>query len=303
MPRFKEKGFIHLFPLLILLAGIIAGVWLVQQRTNILPKASESKPTVSAGMPDISSCAKLDVPPRDDGAKITLSGTVFEDLNRNSIKDANEVNVKNMPILVYLLYKLDNENPDATPRPNFPTDPNEYYSIIQTATNAAGNWSAEFFKPQGTIEDLGAAPGIFTPEQYSEWLWFRKGELVNEPITIYDSTNYTNIDFPVIGTQSISGKVRSAFGSPVPPSGTLILLDASKASNATRPLYFAEVKIGGTYEFKNLPPLSEYRVKASVVCPWKVVTNPYHGLTLGSAGLANYDFEVSYDENDSCVTQ
>lgn len=39
MPRLNQKGVIQLIPLLLLLAGIIAGIYLVQTRTNLLPKA------------------------------------------------------------------------------------------------------------------------------------------------------------------------------------------------------------------------------------------------------------------------
>ncbi|QQG43729.1 MAG: PKD domain-containing protein [Candidatus Daviesbacteria bacterium] len=42
--KFKNNqlGIIQIIPLLLLLGGIVAGVWLVQNRTNLLPKASET---------------------------------------------------------------------------------------------------------------------------------------------------------------------------------------------------------------------------------------------------------------------
>lgn len=38
----NQKGFVHIFALLILLVGIVAGVWLVQHKTNLFPKAQET---------------------------------------------------------------------------------------------------------------------------------------------------------------------------------------------------------------------------------------------------------------------
>ncbi len=50
----KQKGFIQLIPLLLLIAGLIAGLYLVQTKTNLLPKAYDSMSlniTDKAGIP------------------------------------------------------------------------------------------------------------------------------------------------------------------------------------------------------------------------------------------------------------
>lgn len=44
MPKFNEKGVAHLFLIVLLLLGLGLGVFLVQQRTNLKPKASTSDP-------------------------------------------------------------------------------------------------------------------------------------------------------------------------------------------------------------------------------------------------------------------
>ncbi len=45
MPRLNQKGFAHIFLIIFLLVGLAIGVYLVQQKTNILPKASEMNPS------------------------------------------------------------------------------------------------------------------------------------------------------------------------------------------------------------------------------------------------------------------
>lgn len=56
MPKFNQKGFAHLFLIILLISGIGLGVYLVGQRTNILPHASESGPIIFSPSPsDISS--------------------------------------------------------------------------------------------------------------------------------------------------------------------------------------------------------------------------------------------------------
>ncbi|GEM_PF-2590558 len=41
----SQKGFVHILLIILLLVGLVVGVYLVQQRTNLLPKAAISKPT------------------------------------------------------------------------------------------------------------------------------------------------------------------------------------------------------------------------------------------------------------------
>lgn len=45
MPRINQKGFAHILLFLILLAGLVAGIYLVQKQQIFKPKAAEMNPS------------------------------------------------------------------------------------------------------------------------------------------------------------------------------------------------------------------------------------------------------------------
>ncbi|MBI2017818.1 hypothetical protein HYS92_02100 [Candidatus Daviesbacteria bacterium] len=324
MSKLNQQGFTQLLIPLLLLVAIVFGVILVGTQTNLFPKAKETQtPQVAKEREiDLAGYSKAEIAPREDNAKIRVSGTVFEDLNKNSIRDNNEVNVADIGVLVFLLYR--DKNTEAAEV----NVEDKYYSLINYFTDKEGRYSVEFNRPYGIIEGLYTSVGIidesteFPNFKYLAPLgWellprldgyknFAKGEYVNDPITVFDEAAYENIDFPIIGTNKISGFVfhdRNYNGvkdnDENYQAGVNVFVDASKAINGAKKLYITASEEDGSFEFNNLPPLSKFRVKASPACPWVSSTPPFEGLTLGSAGLVNnLNFGVFYNEEDSCVT-
>lgn len=311
MPNLNQKGIAHLFVVLILLIGIIAGVYLVQHPQIFKPKAHEGNPVNTDSLFDITNYSELEP---SGSKKIYLSGTVFEDLNRNGVKDQNEVYVKNIKVSATIAWISRNgEN---------------FYWTLATPTDNNGYWSFEFDKGWigESIENLLVSVGevVWPHNNGKKYLqpfppigwetlpikgnyhpFFQKGTIINDPIPIYGNTNYSNIDLPVIGQQSISGKVSGG-------GITAVLLDASKSDIFTKKLYIANTKEDSSYEFGNLPPLTKYRIKVTSLCPWKVITPAYEGVGLGYAGEntndplytptnSHFDFQVAYDEDDPCI--
>lgn len=312
MPKLKNGGFAHILLIFILLAGIVTGVYLVQHPQIFKPKAHEGNPLTN-NLFDITNYSEQEP---TGSNKIYLSGTVFEDLNRNGVKDKNEVFVKNIKVSTAVAWISKNGEKSYWPLA-LPTDNNGFWSFefekgwigesIENLLVSVGE--VVWLHNNGKIY-LQPFPPIgwnILPIKDNYHPFFQKGTIINDPIPIYGNTNYANIDLPVIGKQSISGKVSGG-------GITAVLLDASKSDIFTKKLYITRTEEDGYYEFENLPPLTKYRIKVTSLCPWKVITPAYEGHGLGYAGEntndplnytpinSYFDFQVAYDENDPCVT-
>lgn len=338
----NQKGFASILVLVILLIGLGLGVYLVQQKTNLFPKAKEISPsenTLLSRINDLEAKSeKIDSDQISGERTVKVPVEVFEDLNKNGIKDEGEVGIPKVPLVGTAFYSgTDSGNSEPV-----------HFHINAPATVTDTNGVAEFnFKGSGILTiatsqisldsilivtadhiiDSEKGPVITRP--ILPFGWASSDESSSFPLVKYyvadtlqlnltGETILKTAQFPIIGNQKISGIIfRDTNGDGIKDGnegavstttgdeaiGIWILLDVSKANNATRKTYIVAMKKDGSYEFSNLPPLSQYRVKLSMACPAKVTTPPYEGLTLGSAGIANYDFGFVYDENDPCVTQ
>ncbi len=353
MPKFlklklNQQGIIHLIPLFILLVGIVAGVYLVQQRTNILPFASEettqpfqsdqnAKPITSETDQIKEIIAKSEFIDQNKilGERtVKIPVEVFEDKNENGIKDEGEAGIPNMPVEGKAVYI------EGT---------TEYSKNSEVQTRKARFFDSKVLintDKDGMVQFDWVGPGTYTENNSSTTIRVRLAYAIIlvgkenwdgskvEHIAPYGWKSTTGISskfyvvtetepsgetilekaqIPLFGAQKISGLVfydnnrngvrdGDELQSDRVVGRVRVLIDATKANNSPWKLYYGESKNDGTYEIDNLPPLSSYRTKVVPICPLTTTTSPVEGLSLGSAGLVNYDFGVIQDDNDPCVT-
>lgn len=337
----NQKGFVQVLVILLLLVGVGAAVWGIQNaRTVLKPQASESNPTSANNLlnkvRDIESKAvKIDQKQLFGDREVVLPVTVFEDSNKNGIKDEGEVGIPNVNVEIKSYYSATAVGYDD----KYYYDPRENTGVTDSLGNitwempgdgtvvdpeTSENFKIELFHVYVSIYrfDTQSTPWGLAPHGWAE---SNEGQVLNKfyskepvpeeaPLSI-DSSGETTLEtaqFPLIGAQKISGQIfydndRNGIreGDELQADrvigGLNILIDAREADNATRKLYYGVSNEDGTYEINNLPPLSQYRIKASPACPFVATTPTQSGLTLGFAGIVNYDFGVVYDENDPCV--
>lgn len=337
MPKLNQKGTAALFPLILLLIGLVIGLYLVQQRTNLLPKAYEANPDSANNLSIIREIeAKAEKISSDQilGEKtVKIPVVVYEDLNKNGVKDGTEIGIPNILVKLKTLYSVDSlgnsethyfdytvtENTDASGQVTWLAVGNGL--VVDRETSA--NLKVKLFHVYVSIYQFNRPnPIVVAPYGWVESKYllqkFYSTNSENGPkpevAPLLDSPSGEVIletaEFGLVGAQKISGKVfYDANKNGLVDSGEngqpniSILIDASKADNATKKVYYGISKEDGTYEIEDLPPLSKYRIKVSTACPWTATTKPYDGLTLGSAGLASYDFGVNYSENAPCVSE
>lgn len=332
----SQKGFASILILVVLLIGLGLGVWLIQQKTNLFPKAKESSPsdnTLLSRINDLEAKSEKIHSNQISGERtVKVPVEVFEDLNRNGVKDEGEVGIPNLHVEGTAFMEVSNpDKPEFKPvlslSSNNETDANGASEFRWATPGILTKGDQEFrFVLKAVLVNIGtydkgnivnAFPGpIGWSRTNSPQLFFKLYPSDPAETIILDPSGETVLEtakFPIIGNQKISGHVSYSSNNQVtfnnstdkiPQPSIAIILDASKANNATKKVYVTYSKEDGSFEFDSLPPLSQYRLKASTYCPWKVMTSPYEGLTLGSAGItSNYDFNVVYNENDSCVTQ
>lgn len=335
--RNKEKGFVQVLLILLLLVGVGVAVWGIQNaRTVLKPRASESNVAANPALQKIaeleSSAEKIEENAIQGFVMVKIPVMVFEDLNKNGVKDEGEVGIPNINLRSKAFYSIDNsgdaiigERPswsnyleafkttgsDGTAEFNWIGLGTTYGKATDTITKVKLQYAVVSLHYKGSVGIDFAAPfGWDTSNIYFSTIKFYPDIRENgNPLQINGDTILETAEIPLIGNQKITGTVfydtnkngiKDNDESPI--QGPWVLLDASRADNATKRAYVVVSTEDGVYEFKDLPPLSSFRIKLSTACPGLSTTKPYEGFTLGSAGNVTYDFGVVYDYNDPCVT-
>lgn len=268
----NENGFAQVFLVLLLSVALGISVFLVQQKTHILPFAHEDNPnsvnSLTQQINELDSMQQIDNSQIVGNKTVTIPISVFDDLNRNSMRDNGETGIPNIAVKAFI--RIDVTDAETREIKHLVgvrsglTDKDGKYSLsfLRAVTLSSGEKTElkSLLITLGNKESHGVlipigwektnmnSPYIVSVSNFGDPL----EDIVTEPV-----------QFPLIGQQKISGTVfYDANKNGVkdvdegPQAGIGILIDASKSDNTSKKVYYSASMEDGHFEFINLPPLT-----------------------------------------------
>ena len=244
MPKYKitvnklnDKGLVQLIALFVLVIGLIATLYLVKQRTNILPFAYEQEEPMN--IPTLAD-DKFAPPMEEDPTMINLSGTVFWDVNGNKVWDFNEIGVGGVTIEVGV-------GTGATRK---------------TVTNENGLWSIKVPEDYSLCSNCGKI-NITPPNGWEAII-----DTLDVPVYSNIGTTTSGLNFPVQGIYSVSGTVFKDTNSNKQQdsgesgiNGVLVVAEVFGIKNTRKDSFGGSyTNSDGSFVISHLPPANQWSV-------------------------------------------